>query len=129
MARISDQITDPFPAPVAPAISRWVPCSRTSHGEPSSRRPTGSAFRSACAADGDGGDDRGEGVAADELQHQEAGPGGADPAQHRAEPVRQVLRPGGEVGHRLAGHDADRTRSVNRVEDTLPSTGTSRWPR
>jgi hypothetical protein len=30
--------------------------------------------------DGQGGDDGGQGVAADELQDQEAGPGGADPA-------------------------------------------------
>ena len=84
-----------------------MPCSRTSQGEPSSRRPTGRALRSTCPAIAMAGDDGGEGVAADELQHQVAGPGGADPAQHRAEPVRQVLRPSGEVGDRLAGDDGD----------------------
>ena len=60
------------------------------------------------ARDGQGGDDGGEGVAADELQDQEAGPGGADPAQQRAEPVGQVLGPAGEVGGGLAGDQPDR---------------------
>ena len=107
MARISDQMTEPFPAPVAPAISRWVPCSRTSHGDPSSRRPTGQRLQVGVLGDGQGGDDRGEGVAADELQDQEAGPGRADPAQQGAEPVGQVLGPVGEVGGGLAGDQPD----------------------
>ena len=38
-ARISDQITEPFPDPVAPAISTCVAASRSRHGEPSSHRP------------------------------------------------------------------------------------------
>ena len=42
-------MTEPFPAPVAPATSRWVPCSRTSHGDPSSRRPMARALRSVCS--------------------------------------------------------------------------------
>jgi hypothetical protein len=52
--------------------------------------------------DGQGRDDRGEGVAADEFEDQEAGPGRADPAEQGAEPVGQVLGPGGEVGGGLA---------------------------
>ena len=108
MARISDQITEPFPAPVAPAISRWVPCSRTSQGDPSSRRPDGQRLEVGVLRDGQGGDDGGQGVAADELQDQGAGPGSADPADHRAEPVRQVLGPVGEVGGGLAGDQPDR---------------------
>jgi hypothetical protein len=57
--------------------------------------------------DGQGGDDRGERVAADELQDQEAGLGRADPAQQGAEPVGQALRFGGEVGSGLAGDQPD----------------------
>ncbi len=45
-ARISDQITEPFPDPVAPAISTCVATSRSRHGDPSSHRPTGSPARS-----------------------------------------------------------------------------------
>jgi hypothetical protein len=33
-ARISDQITEPFPDPVAPAISTCVETSRSRHGNP-----------------------------------------------------------------------------------------------
>ena len=50
---------------------------------------------------------RGQSVAADELQDQEAGPAGADPAQQGAEPVRQVLGAAGEVGGGLAGDQPD----------------------
>ena len=46
-ARISDQITEPLPAPVAPAISTCVAASRSRHGEPSSHWPMGSPARSA----------------------------------------------------------------------------------
>ena len=42
-ARTADQITEPLPEPVAPAIRTWEPSSRSSHGAPSSRQPTGSA--------------------------------------------------------------------------------------
>ena len=84
-----------------------MPCSRTSQGSPSSRRPTGSALRSGWAGTGQGGDDGGQGVAADELQHHRAGSGGADPAQQRAEPVRQVVGPLGEVGRGLPGDQPD----------------------
>ena len=84
-----------------------MPCSLTSQGSPSSRLPTGSALRSGRSGDGDGGDDEGQGVAADELQHDGAGPGGADPAQHRAEPVRQVLRPLRDIGRGLPGDEPD----------------------
>ena len=45
-ARISDQITEPFPDPVAPAISTCVETSRSRHREPSSHRPMGSPARS-----------------------------------------------------------------------------------
>ena len=63
MARTRPHSSEAFPAPVAPAISRCVPCSRTSQGSPSSRRPTGSALRSGLAGIGQGGDDGGQGVA------------------------------------------------------------------
>ena len=33
VARIRDQMTDPFPAPVAPATRTWEPSSRSSHGD------------------------------------------------------------------------------------------------
>ncbi len=105
-ARIRPQMIEPFPAPVAPAISRWVPCSRMVHGAPSSRRPTGSARRSVRTGMGRGGDDGGQGVAADELQHQQPGTAGTDPAGQRGEPVRQAGGPAGEVLGRLTGHDA-----------------------
>ena len=96
-----------FPAPVAPASRRWVPCSRTSQGRPSSRRPTGRRAQVGPVGDGQGGDDGGQGVTADELQHHRAGPGGADPAQQGAEPVGQVVGPVGEVGRALPGHQPD----------------------
>jgi PP-loop superfamily ATP-utilizing enzyme len=49
-----------------------------------------------------GGDDLAPGIAADELQQHRPGLRGADPTQHRAEPVRQVLGTLGEISHRLA---------------------------
>ena len=107
MARTRPHSSEAFPAPVAPAIRTCVPCSRTSQGRPSSRRPTGSALRSGAAGDREGGDEGGQGVAADELQHHRPGPGGADPAQQGAEPVRQVVRVVGEVGRGLPGDQPD----------------------
>ena len=53
------------------------------------------------------GDDGGQGVTADELQHHPPGPGRPDPAQHRAEPVRQGLRVLGDISGGLAGHEPD----------------------
>ena len=103
-ARISDQITEPFPDPVAPAISTCVAASRSRHGEPSSHRPTGSPARSTSPGDRQGADRVGQGVGADQLQHHHPGCGGADPAQPGAERVRQVLRPGLEVRRGLPGH-------------------------
>src|SRR5215471_9092757 len=41
--------------------------------------------------DREGGDDDGECVAADQLEHEPAGPGRADPAQERAEPVGEIV--------------------------------------
>jgi len=58
--------------------------------------------------DRQGGDDGGQGVTADELQDNGAGPGRADPAQHRAEPAGQVVRPVGEVDDTLPGDQPDR---------------------
>ena len=55
MARTSPHSSDALPAPVAPAIRTWVPWSLTSQGSPSSRRPTGSAFRSGLAGMGRAG--------------------------------------------------------------------------
>ncbi len=40
---------------------------------------------------GRGGDDGGQGVAADELQHQQPGTAGTDPAGQRGEPVEATL--------------------------------------
>ena len=54
--------------------------------------------------DRQGADRVGQGVGADQLQHHHAGGGGADAAQPGAERVRQVLRPGLEVGRGLPGH-------------------------
>ena len=59
------------------------------------------------AGNGQRGDRVGEGVRADQLQHQHTGREVADPAQPRAERVRQVLGPVGEVGRGLPGHQAD----------------------
>ena len=107
MARTRPHSSEAFPAPVAPAISTCVPWSLTSQGRPSSRRPTGSAFRSGRSGIGTGGDEGGQGVAADELQHHRPGPGGADPAQQGAEPVRQVVGVLSEVGRGLPGDQPD----------------------
>ncbi len=41
-----DQITDPFPDPVAPTTRTWVPSSRSRYGVPSSHSPTGTRARS-----------------------------------------------------------------------------------
>ena len=57
--------------------------------------------------DGQGGDDDGQGVAADEFQHHPPGLGGADPAQHRAEPVGQGVGVFGEIGRGLPGDQPD----------------------
>jgi len=54
-ARISDQITEPFPDPVAPAISTCVAASRSRQGVPSSHRPTGSLARSTSLVMGSAG--------------------------------------------------------------------------
>src|SRR5262249_9188064 len=111
-ARIRPQITDPFPAPVDPAMSRWVPCSRTSQRVPSSQRPTGRARRAGrggvgAVGDGEGGDDGGEGVASDQFQGDPAGPGGANAALVDGEPGGDVVGAVGEVGGGLAGDEAD----------------------
>ena len=106
-ARISDQITEPLPDPVAPAISTCVASSRSRHGVPSSHRPIGSPARSTSPVTGSARDRVGEGVGADQLQHHHAGRGGADAAQAGTEGVGQVLGPVLEVGRGLPGHQAD----------------------
>src|SRR5262245_31535446 len=55
MARRREPSTDPLPEPVAPAIRRWLPRSRSRHGFPSSWRPTGSALRSGISSAGSAG--------------------------------------------------------------------------
>src|SRR5438270_136696 len=60
MARTRPHSSDALPAPVAPAIRTWVPWSLTSQGSPSSRLPTGSAFRSGIAGVGRAADPPGE---------------------------------------------------------------------
>ena len=103
-ARISDQITEPFPDPVAPAISTCV----RGQPQPPGRAVLAPAHRQPgqvhLAGDRQGADRIGEGVGADQLQHHHAGGGGADAAQPGAERVRQVLRPVREVGRGLPGH-------------------------
>ena len=79
-ARISDQITEPLPDPVAPAISTWVESSRSRQGEPSSHRPTGSPASSTSPVIGRAGDWFGESVGADQFQQQRPGRDVADPA-------------------------------------------------
>jgi len=87
-------------------MSRCVPCSRASHRDPSSPcRPAARADPR--ARDGQGGNEDGEGVPADQLHHDAAGPGGADPAQQDPEPVRQILGPVREVRRALAGDEPD----------------------
>ena len=51
--------------------------------------------------DGQGGDDRGEGAAADQLQRDAPWLGGADPAEQHPEAVREVVGAGGEVSGAL----------------------------
>ena len=53
------------------------------------------------------GDEGGQGITADELQHHRPGPGRPDPAQHRAEPVRKIIGVRGEVSGGLAGDQPD----------------------
>ena len=106
-ARISDQITEPFPDPVAPAISTCVAASRSRHGDPSSHRPTGSPARSTSPAIGSAGIGSARVSARTSSSTSTPGRQVADPAQPRAERVRQVLALVGEVGGSLPGHQAD----------------------
>ena len=71
-ARISDQITEPFPDPVAPAISTCVAASRSRQGEPSSHRPDRQPGQVHLPGDRQGADRVGQGVGADQLQHHHA---------------------------------------------------------
>ena len=106
-ARIIDQITEPFPDPVAPAISTCV----DGQPQPPWRAVLAPADRQPgqvhLAGNRQGGDRIGEGVRADQLQQQHARRDVADPAQPGAERVRQVLGLGGEVGRGLPGDQAD----------------------
>jgi hypothetical protein len=77
---------------------------------------------------GQGGDDGGQGVAADELQHQRTRRGGADPAQHGAEAVGEVVRPAAKSAADWPDTSWTGTRSVKTVAETLPSTGSITRP-
>ena len=123
MARTRPHSSEAFPAPVAPAIRTWVPCNRTSQGSAVLAAADRQRLEVGVDRDREGGDEGGQGVAADELQHHPPGPGGADPAQQGAEPVRQGLRVLGESAADWPETSRTATRSVYRVAVTLPSTG------
>jgi hypothetical protein len=102
-----DQITDPFPAPVAPATSRWEPATCTVQGSPSSRRPDLEVPQGRALRDGEGRDDSREGVAELEHEHDPAGAGAFDPARPGPERVGEVIGAVGVVAGVLPGEEAD----------------------
>jgi hypothetical protein len=93
MARISDHSSEGFPGPGGARDQHVGAVQLDQPGQAVLAPADRQRLEVGTVGDGQGGDGQGQGVAADELQHHGAGPGGADPAQHRAEPVRQVLRP------------------------------------
>jgi len=96
--------------PGGPGDQHMVPCTRTSQISPflaaaDRQRPQIHPDR-----DRQGRDDGGQGVAADELQHQR--PGEADRIRHNmARTMARLSARAGEVGRRLARHQSDRHRS------------------
>jgi hypothetical protein len=105
-ARTRPHRIEPFPAPVDPAISRCVPCSRTDQRVPSSRRPTGSARRSAATGVGKAGMIAAR--ASRRTSSRVIQPGLAVRTRHKWAPnpwARAVLRGGaqGEQPHRVDG--------------------------
>ena len=128
-ARISDQITEPFPDPVAPAISTCVEASRSRHGEPSSHRPTGSPARSTSPVIGRAGIGSARVSARTSSSITTPGRGVADPAQPGAERVRQVLGPAAKSAGACPVTRPTRTRSTAPARCTRPRTGSIGWPR
>ena len=77
-------MTDPFPAPVAPATRTWEPSSRSSHGDPSSHRPIASPARSTRSAMGRAG--TGAASASRRTSSSTISPGAAGRTRHRWTP-------------------------------------------
>ena len=106
--RTSDHSTEPFPAPVAPAISTCVPSSRSAHGsgaEPSglSATPTTTRDGSARSGTGTAGCTGARQSRAAEVQPDPARPVDPHPARRRAERVRERVRGPFEVLRGLPG--------------------------
>ena len=113
----------PSPAPAAPATSTWVPCSRTSHGSPASRLPTGRALRSGRSGTGMAGTMRAR--ASRRTNSSTTAPDRAVRTRHSIAP-----NPCARFSARFATSAADWpetrrtwTRSVYLVAVTLPRTG------
>jgi hypothetical protein len=128
MARTIDHSSEAFPAPVAPAISTWVPCTRTNQTSPSSRLPTGSARRSTYAGRARAGMMAAR--ASRRTNSSTRAPGEALRIRHSMAP-----NPWARLSARAAKSAADwpdtsrtRTRSVYDVADTLPRTGSTTRP-
>ena len=123
MARTRPHSSEALPAPVAPAISTCVPWSLTSQGSPSSRLPTGSAFRSGVAGIGRAGTRAAR--ASRRMNSSTTAPDLAVRTRHSS-----ALNPCARLSAWSAKSAADcpetsrtYTRSIYRVAVTLPSTG------
>ena len=128
-ARISDQITEPFPDPVAPAISTCVAASRSRHGEPSSHRPTGSPARSTSPVMGRA--PIGSARVSARTSSSTTTPGAAARMRHSRAPnacARFSARASKSAGACPVTSPA-RTRSTAPARCTRPSTGSTGWPR
>ena len=128
-ARISDQITEPFPDPVAPAISTCVETSRSRQGEPSSHRPTGSAARSTSPVIGSAG--IGSARVSARTSSSTTTPGAAARMRHSRAPnacARFSARASKSAGACPVTSPA-RTRSTAPARCTRSSTGSIGWPR
>jgi hypothetical protein len=89
MARIRPQMIEPFPGPGGPGDEEVGAVQPDQPQRPVLAAADSQGLEVDVGGDGQGGDDGGQGVTADELQHQPSRAAGADPAQQRAEPVGQ----------------------------------------